>query len=344
MSNAADPHRRITISDIAAKAGVSIGSVSYALSGRKGVSEKTRARIIAVADEMGWAPASAARSLAGAKTATFGLVLARDPKNLGAEAFYMQFIAGVETELSLRNHGLLLQVVPDLRSELDTLRAWRNGRRVDGVILVDVRLDDPRIDYLAKTPGLPTVVVGDPAVAGGLSSVWTDDAAAVREAVQLLTDLGHRRIARVSGLPELAHTHIRDEAFRDEMTAVGGEAIVVGTDYTAEQGAQATRTLLSRPKNVPTALIFDNDIMAVAAIGVATQLGLRVPDDISVVGFEDIPVAAHVAPPLTTVHQDFSELGRRAVQLLLAQIRGDALPSFGSLEPELRIRESARSR
>ena len=340
MSNAADPDRRITISDIAAKAGVSIGSVSYALSGRKGVSEKTRERIIAVADEMGWAPASAARSLAGAKTATFGLVLARDPKNLGAEAFYMQFIAGLETELSLRNYGLLLQVVPDLRSELATLRGWRNARRVDGVILVDVRVDDPRVAYLAGVPGLPTVVVGDPTVAGGLTSVWTDDAAAVREAVHLLTDLGHRRIARVSGLPELAHTHIRDEAFREEMAVVGGEAIVVGTDYTPEQGAEVTRTLLSRPKNVPTALVFDNDIMAVAAIGVATQLGLRVPEDVSIVAWDDSVLLRHTVPTLTALSHDVVNFGAHVARRLFEVADGATPAAHLDSTPRLQLRGS----
>ena len=157
---------RVTITDIAERAGVSIGAVSFALNGRKGVSEETRARVIGVAEELGWAPASAARSLAESRTETFGLVLTRDPRMLSVESFYMEFLAGIEIELSTRSYGLLLQVVPTSAAELGTLTKWRNTHRVDGVILVDLALDDPRVVLFAKPRALPVVVVGDPSLAG----------------------------------------------------------------------------------------------------------------------------------------------------------------------------------
>jgi DNA-binding LacI/PurR family transcriptional regulator len=339
VSNASESTRRVTIADIAERAGVSIGAVSFALNGRKGVSAETRKRILTVADELGWAPASAARSLAEAKTATFGLVLARDPKNLGVESFYMQFLAGVESELSLRNYGLLLQVVPDVESELETLRAWRNARRVDGVILVDVRLDDPRVAYLAETPGLPTVVVGDPRVAGPLTSVWTDDASAAREAVRHLVQLGHRRIARISGLAELAHTHIRDEAFIDEMRALGRTPVLLDTDYTPEQGADVTRSALAAP-DAPTALIFDNDIMAVAAIGVATQLGIRIPEELSIIAWDDSVLCRHTVPTLTALSHDVVNFGAHVARRLFEVIDGAEREAFLDSTPELQVRGS----
>src|SRR5690606_11348581 len=152
---------RVTISDIAERAGVSIGAVSFALNGRKGVSAETRARILRVADELGWAPSTAARSLAEAKTETFGLVLARDPHNLGVESFYMEFFAGLEVELSKRGYSLLLQVVGTPDDALDTLRKWHRTRRVDGVVLTDLTTGDPRAAF-ARDAGLPAVVVGDP--------------------------------------------------------------------------------------------------------------------------------------------------------------------------------------
>ncbi|TPX04545.1 LacI family transcriptional regulator, partial [Schumannella luteola] len=157
----------MTIADIAERAGVSIGAVSFALNGRKGVSEETRARILRVADELGWAPSTAARSLAEAKTETFGLVLARDPHNLGVESFYMEFFAGLEVELSKRGFSLLLQVVGSTGEALETLRKWHRTRRVDGVVLTDLTSDDPRAAFAAQV-GLPAVVVGDPSVSGGL--------------------------------------------------------------------------------------------------------------------------------------------------------------------------------
>jgi len=194
------PVSRITIADIAERAGVSIGAVSFALNGRKGVSEDTRERVRRVAEEMGWAPTRAARALAGARTDTFGLVLARDPHTLGVETFYTRFIAGMESELAKRSYGLLLQVVPSRAEELTTIKKWRASRHVDGLLLVDLAADDARVALCAEPNAIPAVVVGDPSVAGGLTSVWTDDATSMRQAVRHLSRLGHRRIAHVSGL------------------------------------------------------------------------------------------------------------------------------------------------
>ncbi|MFB7249928.1 LacI family DNA-binding transcriptional regulator [Microbacterium sp. NPDC056234] len=330
---------RVTIADIAARAGVSIGAVSFALNGRKGVSAETRERILAVADELGWAPASAARSLAGAKTATFGLVLARDPRNLGVETFYMQFLAGIESELSLRNHGLLLQVVPDIHSELETLRGWHKARRVDGVIVTDIRVDDPRIAYLAQTPDLPAVVVGDPSVAVDLMTVGTDDATAVRAAVRHLVDLGHRRITRVAGMAELMHTRLRDVAFHDEARRQGVEGHVLYTDFTPAQGVEATRSALSGPDS-PTAIIYDNDVMAVAALGVAAQLGIRVPEDLSIVAWDDSVLCQHSYPRLTSLSHDVVNFGAHVARRLFDVVGGATPETDLDSTPVLRLRES----
>lgn len=330
---------RVTISDIADRAGVSIGAVSFALNGRKGVSEETRERVIRVADELGWAPASAAKSLAGAKTETFGLVLARDARNLGVESFYMQFLAGMEAELAQRSYGLLLQVVPTVEEELNTIRKWRNARRVDGVVLVDVRVDDPRVDFLAHSDFIPTVVVGDPGVAGGLTNVWTDDAASMREAVQHLAALGHRRIARVSGLDYFAHTRIRDEAFVEEATLLGIEAEILRTDYAPESGARVTRqSLLSA--NRPTAFIYDNDVMAVAGLSVAMELGLSVPDDVSVIAWDDSVLCEHTFPKLTALSHDVVAFGEHVARRLFNVVGGAEVGSFLDSTPRLRVRGS----
>lgn len=330
---------RVTISDIADRAGVSIGAVSFALNGRKGVSDETRERVIRVADELGWAPASAAKSLAGAKTETFGLVLARDAQNLGVESFYMQFLAGMEAELAQRSYGLLLQVVPSVEEELNTIRKWRNARRVDGVVLVDVRIDDPRVDFLAHSDFIPTVVVGDPGVAGGLTSVWTDDAASMREAVQHLATLGHRKIARVSGLDYFAHTRIRDEAFVEEAALLGIDAEILRTDYAPESGARVTKeSLLSQSR--PTAFIYDNDVMAVAGLSVAMELGLSVPDDVSVIAWDDSVLCEHTFPKLTALSHDVVAFGAHVARRLFDVVDGAPVASFLDSTPRLRVRGS----
>lgn len=328
---------RITISDIARRAGVSTGAVSYALNDRPGVSEQTRARILAIADELGWQPSSAARSLSGSRSETVGMVLARDPDTLGVESFYMQFLAGIELELSKRSYALLLQVVPDLDAELRAHRAWRAARRVDGVIIIDPRVDDPRLPAFQLPDALPAVVVGDTSLAGGLTNVWTDDAAAVRESVRYLYAMGHRRIARISGVEDFGHTTIRDRAFDEEIAAVGAEGLVYRTDYSPVQGAGVTRAVLTLAER-PSAIIYDNDVMAVAGLGVAAEVGLRVPADVSMVAWDDSLLCEATFPRLTALSHDVKKYGAHVARRLFDRMDGAEPGSFLDSVPTLRAR------
>ena len=212
--------KRPTIADIARRAGVSKGAVSYALNGRPGVSEATRARILAIAKELGWRPSLAARALTGARAHAIGLVLCRPARVLGMEPFLMELISGIEAELSARSYALLLRVVSDHRAELAVHRRWWGEGRVDGAFLVDLHVDDPRVPEIEML-GMPAVVIGHPSAAGSLVPVWSDDGAAVEETVAYLAALGHRRIARVAGLPRLVHTVIRDRAFEETCRRLG---------------------------------------------------------------------------------------------------------------------------
>ena len=204
---------RVTIKDIAERAGVSKGAVSYALNGRPGVSDHTRDRIVAIANELGWYPNRAARALSAARADACGLVLARPARTIALEPFFMEFIAGVESELSTRSIALTLQLVRDVRDEIAVYRRWFGEHRVDGVLVVDLRFDDPRVDELVRL-GLPAVVVGGPVDNGVLPAVWHDEAAVVTEAVRYLSALGHTRVAHVSGVGQFVHTQQRVDAFR----------------------------------------------------------------------------------------------------------------------------------
>ncbi|MBE2998952.1 LacI family DNA-binding transcriptional regulator [Nocardiopsis sp. HNM0947] len=328
---------RITIADIARQAGVSTGAVSYALNNRPGVSERTRARILSVAAELGWHPSSAARSLSGERTETVGLVLARDPGMLGVESFYMQFLAGIESELSKRSYALMLQVVPDLDTEISTYESWRAARRVDGVIIVDPRDEDPRLGLFVGESALPAVVVGDTSLARGITNIWTDDAAAVRESVRYLFAMGHRHIARVGGVESFGHTLIRDRAFEDEVGALGAQGVICRTDYTAVQGASATRTLLTNSE-WPSAIIYDNDIMAVAGLGVASEMGMRVPQEVSMIAWDDSPLCEATFPRLSALSHDVTRYGAHVARRLFDRIEGAAPGSFLDSTPRLRTR------
>jgi DNA-binding LacI/PurR family transcriptional regulator len=330
---------RITIADIARHAGVSTGAVSYALNGRAGVSDSTRRRILQIAADLGWEPSQAARALSGAGSEAVGLILARSPETLGFESFYMQFIAGIEQVLSQRDFALMLQVVPDLEAEIRTYRRWRAAGRVDGVVMVDPRKDDPRLPLLAAPDALPAVVVGNPELAPGMTTVWTDDEAAVRESVRYLTTLGHRRIGRVSGTSSFGHVRIRDAAFQDEVAARGGRGVIAPADFTAERGAAATRSLLTAPEPV-TALLFDNDVMALSGSSVAQELGLRVPEDVSIIAWDDSPLCEAAFPPLTALSHDVTAYGAHAARRLFDRMDGAAPGSFVDATPVLRVRGS----
>jgi DNA-binding LacI/PurR family transcriptional regulator len=181
---------------------------------------------------------------------------------------------------------------------------------------VDLRLDDPRIAELERL-GVPAVVVGGPGGIGGLSAVWIEDDSEVSEVVRYLARLGHRRIARVAGISGLSYTEARGEAFARVASELKLSAYVLSTDYTKESGASATRQLLTEP-SPPTAIIFDNDVLAVAGLGVAQEMGLRVPDDLSLVAWDDSYYCQVVHPPLTAMARDVSDHGARAVNALFA--------------------------
>lgn len=313
--------RRPTIADIAQRAGVSKGAVSYALNDRPGVSPDTRLRILAIAEEIGWRPNSAARALSGAAANAVGLAIRRPARILGVEPFFMELVSGMEAVLSSAGSALMLQVVGDADTELSLYRRWWAERRIDGAIVVDLRADDPRVDLLEEL-ALPAVIVGGPTGVGTLPHVWADDAITVTETVGYLAALGHRRIGRVAGLPDLLHTRHRDTAFQaaSERFAVD-TSLVISTDYTGDEGARATRTMLSGSTR-PTAILYDNDIMAVAGLSVAHEMGLVVPRDLSVVGWDDSPLCQVVRPPLTALTRDIPAYGARAAELLLEVIGG----------------------
>jgi DNA-binding LacI/PurR family transcriptional regulator len=313
--------KRPTIADIARRAGVSKGAVSYALNGQPGVSEATRRRILAIAAEIGWNPNSAARALSGAAANAIGLALRRPARVLGLETFYMELISGVEAELSTHLYALMLQVVGDSDAELELYRRWWGERRVDGVLVCDLRFDDPRVPVLEELR-LPAVIVGGPDGVGSLAHVWNDDAAAVVETMEYLVALGHQRVARVAGMSDLRHTGDRDRAWAQVCQRLAlPMAVTETTDYSGEQGAYATRRLLSGAPR-PTAILYDNDVMAIAGMAVAQEMGLSVPHDLSLVAFDDSPLCRLVHPPVTALSRDIPAYGALAARQLREAVTG----------------------
>jgi DNA-binding LacI/PurR family transcriptional regulator len=328
------PTERVTIKDVAAAAGVSKGAVSLAFNDKPGVSEATRERIFAAARQLGWAPNSSARSLSRQAVDTIGLAVCRPARLLGLEPFYMEFISGIESVLAERDCSLLLRLVGSVEEEIQLHERWWRQRQIGGLILVDLQQEDPRLEPL-RTLGLPAVTVGHPTLTGGFPSVWTEDATAVGEAVRYLAALGHRRIARVGGPARLGHSAIRAEAFGHTMRELGLDGgLHIETDFSGEQGARATRSLLLSADR-PTAIVYDNDIMAVAGLGVAAEMGVAVPDELSLLAWDDSQLCRLTHPMLSAMSHDVHVFGAQVTHALFDVIDGQETVSRPVPTPQL---------
>ncbi|MFJ9718679.1 LacI family DNA-binding transcriptional regulator [Streptomyces sp. NPDC101213] len=333
------PTERVTIKDVAARAGVSKGAVSLAFNHKPGVSAATRERIFEAARELGWAPSATARSLSNRRVDVVGLALCRPARLLGLEPFYMEFVSGIESVLAERSCSLLLRLVRDLDEEVAVHKAWWSGRMIAGAILVDLREDDPRLPALEGL-GLPAVAVGHPRLTGPFPAVWTDDASAVGEAVRYLAALGHRRIARVGGPADLGHSVIRTRAFASTMRELGlEEARQIATGFEEEEGARATRSLLLAADR-PTAIVYDNDIMAVAGAGVAAEMGFAVPDDLSLVAWDDSQLCRITHPTLSAMSHDVHHFGAEVARVLFDVVDGTRTGPHQAPTPTLTPRGS----
>jgi DNA-binding LacI/PurR family transcriptional regulator len=313
--------RRATISDIAQRAGVSTSAVSYALNDKPGVSASTREHILAIASEMDFAPAAAARMLSQGRTDTVGLVLRRDPRFLANESFFMELIAGLEIGLAEQHRGLLLQLAVDRTAEMTMYRQWKAAQRVDAVLLVDFERDDPRVGLVGGI-GLPAVAIGDPSLTGGLTTAWTDDATGIREAVRHLHGLGHRAIARVAGASTLAHVHIRDEAFAAECAALGVRHRILHGDFGVELAERHTNELLDEADDRCTAIVYDSGLTAVTGLKTARARGVSVPGQLSIIGWDDSLLTTVTDPPISVMSYDVVSYGTAAAGLLGALLAG----------------------
>lgn len=311
---------RPTISDVARAAGVSIAVVSYALNGRPGVSAATRERVLRVADEFGWRPSAAARSIRTGPRAV-GLALSRGVGTIAQATSFMDFVTATQDVVASRGLALTLQVVDTSDAAADTYRAWWAERRFDVMIVADVLTHDPRIEALRRMRA-PVVILGPRQVAHGLACVWFDEAESFTRVATYLLELGHRNVAAVTAPAALHRTRVRVDALAAAIGGQGGTFAHETTNATAEEAAAATRRLLTAPVP-PTAIVCDTDQMAVAALDVARRSGLRVPWDVSIVAGNDSAFCRLATPAITTVPMPLAELGTAVGLAVLAVLDGE---------------------
>ncbi|GAA4674777.1 LacI family DNA-binding transcriptional regulator [Frondihabitans cladoniiphilus] len=330
---------RVTIVDVAARAGVAISSVSSALNNRPGVSDDTRKRILEAAEDLGFVPSLRGRSLSAKRAFAVGLVVHRDPYVLESDPFFGSFIGGIETVLDPRGYALILQMGSERVETLDRYRSLAANRRVDGVFLNELGVDDPRIP-LVQELGLPAVGV-NAGPAFPLPAVRQDHGRGIAELVDHFVTLGHRRFAHVSGPHEFIHGHQRRRAWGDALAAAGMEpGVVVEGDFTYEGGVSAADRVFgggsreARPVH-PTAVFCSNDLSAIGFMARASELGFRVPEDVSVAGYDGIELGTYVRPALTTIRTNPRLIGREAARMLLDAI--DACPEGTRRIPDVDV-------
>lgn len=316
-----------TSAEVARRAGVSRTTVSFVLNGvlNRGISEATRARVLAVAEELGYRPNIAARTLAGGASATVGLVMPQ-AAHLYDDVFLAHLVGSINEACHRAGLKMLIESTDGEGREPGGFVDLVRSRRIDGLIVVNLRRSEH--DHLRQiaAAGIPLVVLGSGRDGtGDFHTLGTDNHRGATLAVNHLLDLGHRCIAHVGFAPSEFHSVSgRESGWRDALLARGlapEPSWVAHADISAESGWRATRELLAR--GVPfTALFVGNDTVAFGALRALREAGRRVPEDVAVVGYDDLPLAPFAEPPLTTVRTDPIAHGHEAMALLLALMAG----------------------
>jgi LacI family transcriptional regulator len=333
MAKTAQP----TIYDVARLAGVSTATVSRSLNGTGQIAPSTRLAIDDAVRELGYQPNRIARSLVTKSTQTIALLLPEI-----TNPFYGALVSGIEQRTLELGYTMLLCTTEGDAGREETYLNLLRAKQVDGALVDGLVLPPERIaSFIAD--GFPIVCLDRDVDSTAVPVVQVDNKRGGQMATEHLLALGHTRIAHVAGAPELGISGERAEGYRAALRAAGIEPdprLVEVGNYTEDGGYEAARALLARRRR-PTAIFAANDLSAVGVLEAVAESGRRVPDDVSVVGFDDLRLAAYTTPPLTTIHPPAREIGARATSLLLDLTRGKKVRRRRHLlDPELVVRRS----
>ncbi len=329
-------NRFVSLARIAASLGLSVTTVSRALGGFPDVAAATRARVEAEAKRLNFRPNQAARRLRQGRSEAIGVVLPAGPGQFD-DPFFMRMLAAVGPALERAGLDLLVTCA---RPGAEELRAYRNlvsGRRVDGILLARTRRQDERIACLLDA-GFPFVAHGRSEERRSFAFVDVDGARACADATERLLGFGHTRIGLINAPADYMFAHCRAEGYRAAMARAGLAGAAQHADATEENGFRAARALLAQGM---TGLVCATDRLAVGALHAVHDAGLRAGRDVSVIGYDNLPVAAWTDPPLTTVAQPIERAARRMVEMLLHLLAGGDCAGQQEVWPaELVIRAS----
>jgi len=320
-----------TMEQIAELAGVSRSTVSRVVNGDASVRGEVRERVLQVVRETGYQPHAAARSLVTRRSQIIGVVIPEEVKKLFTDPFFPLFLYGVTEACNAHSYYLMLSLFNGPADQAEMYRRIIGSGHVDGMIVASAHTHDPLFPKLLRD-GVPFVLAGrhpDERV----TYVDVDNVGGARMAVEHLIRLGHTRIATITGPLTMAHGEDRLTGYRQALGAHGfaiDERLIVEGDYTEPSGSMGVQRLLPAS---PTAIFAASDMMAIGALKALREAGLRVPEDIALVGFDDVSMASAVVPALTTVRQPISRMGSMATEILLGMLNS----SNGALIPPQKV-------
>ena len=336
---------RVTIKDIAEKAGVSTTAVSFAFNNPRRLSQSTTDNILKIAEEMGYAPNPIARNLSLGKTGAIGLLVPQSIPEVIRNPFIPEFIEGIGEVLN--RAGLSLMIVPPLKGSIQRAIA---SAAVDGFLTLGLE-ESKSTMVLLKQRGVPFVTVDSDPIEG-VPAVNVKDESGAKQAMGKILEAGHRQIA-ILAIRSGKQGHYKEyvgtlrnrmtgylEALNEFGVKLDGRRVRLIECVNTEKGGEEGFTKVWKSRSHPSAIVAMSDIIAIGAMNAATQVGVSVPDELSFVGFDDIPLASLVTPKLTTVSQPLNKKGRMAAELLVDTINGKAKPLHHVLPTELVVRDS----
>ncbi|MGM0603489.1 MAG: LacI family DNA-binding transcriptional regulator [Bacillota bacterium] len=332
--------KEITMSDIAKIAGVSKSTVSRALNNDSRVNENTKREIKNIAEKYNYRPHKLAQALAKKHTNIIAVVLPTFPRSV-SDPFFLEFLQGI-SEIAFE-YGYSLTIPPVNSTDIDLFKKIFENITADGVILTEPNFNDPRIEFLNKK-NIPFVFNGNPRVNEDICWIDTDNRLAAYTAVEYLIKKGHKNIATITGSMELVAGKYRLQGYLDALEDYNieiKEKFIINSNFTEEGAYLAAEKLINFKKEI-SAVFAANDLMALGIIKAFKEAGIRIPEDIAVIGYDGIKLGEFVDPALTTIRNPSIEKGKKALELLIRNIKdGDSEKKNILLPSELIIRDSA---
>jgi len=312
----------VTIKDVAKKAGVSPSTVSRVLSNHPRISAETSRRVREIMEELGYHPNIMAKSLVSRTTNSICIMLPKSAEELFSNFFFMELIRGIVTQANRQGFDVLLSSGANEKDEVEGVARLLNGHRVDGVILLYSRTDDPVVDFLYQN-NHKFVLIGRSEQYADILSVDTDNVQASYDATKHLVSLGHQRIGFVSGPPDLVVSKDRLQGYLQALSDAGLESKpewIVEGEFLQESGYRAISFFMNLPDR-PTAIVLVDDVISFGVLRGLHELNYKVPDDLCLVSFNNIPLAEMSTPPLSSVDIGIYNMGYTASQMLIQAIQ-----------------------